>query len=259
MTEMNQKSKNIRLNILKLANKSQKVGAHISPSLSVVEILSAVFCKKFDKDYDRFVLSKGHAGLALYSAMHESGIITSDNLDSFEDNGGEYPGQPTRTSSNKISFASGTLGIGLSYAAGLAYAKKTKNEKGLIYVLLGNGEMNEGTNYESLMFIKHHNLDNIVIIIDDNHMQSDGNTDNILSIDIKNICNGFGFNIINCDGHNENDIVNAIDQSIGNCSVIIANTVKGKGVSFMENNNEWHHNNLKDDKYQLAIDEVLNA
>lgn len=252
------KSKNVRLDILRLANKSKKVGAHIAPSLSIVEILTSIL-SQYDDECDKIVLSKGHAGLALYAAMRQFDLISEEQLSTFEDNGGEFPGQPTRTNSNRIDFASGSLGLGLSYATGLAYAKKEKNDKGIIYVILGNGEMNEGTNYEALMFIKQHNLTNICIIIDDNKMQSDGETNKILDIDLKSICIGFGFNVIECDGHNEVKIRKAINSSRNECSVIICKTIKGKGISFMENNNEWHHNSLKDDQYELAKEEVLNA
>lgn len=252
------KSKETRLSILRLANKSQKVGAHIAPSLSIVEILIAIL-SKYDKTNDKIVLSKGHAGLALYSAMQQFDLLTKEQLDTFEDNGGEFPGQPTKTNNNGIVYSSGSLGLGLSYAAGLAYAKKCKGDKGTIYVILGNGEMNEGTNYEALMFIKHHNLTNICIIIDDNSMQSDGETSKIIDLNLNGVCKGFGFNVIECNGHAEDEICDAIVSSYKSCTVIICKTVKGKGVSFMENNNEWHHNNLNDDQYEIAKNEVLNA
>ena len=255
---LKQKSKDARLSILRLANKSQKVGAHIAPSLSIVEILTSVF-SKYDRMFDAVVLSKGHAGLALYSAMQQYNLISKEQLDTFEDNGGEFPGQPTKTSTNAVIYSSGSLGLGLSYAAGLAYAKKSKRENGTIFVILGNGEMNEGTNYEALMFIKYHNLSNICIIIDDNSMQSDGETSKIIDLDLNRVCKGFGFNVIECNGHNEDEICNSIDLSKNECTVIICKTIKGKGVSFMENNNEWHHNNLKDEQYELAKNEVLNA
>ena len=255
---LKQKSKNARLNILRLANKSQKVGAHIAPSLSIVEILISIF-SKYDKTNDVLILSKGHAGLALYCAMNQFNLIANEQLDTFEDNGSEFPGQPTKTNNNGISYSSGSLGLGLSYAAGLALAKKIKNQKGTIYVILGNGEMNEGTNYEALMFIKHNNLNNISILIDDNGMQSDGETNKIINLDLIKVCEGFGYNVIECNGHNENDICGVIDLSKKECSIIICKTIKGKGVSFMENNNDWHHNSLKDEQYELAKKEVLNA
>ena len=254
-----EKSKSIRMNVLRLANKSQKYGAHIAPSLSIVEILASIFCGCFNKSKDEFVLSKGHAGLAYYCAMFESSIITKEQLDSFEENGSEFPGQPTITDNNHVDFSSGSLGLGLSFASGLACSKKINNEEGRIFVLLGNGEMNEGTNYESLMFIKHHNLNNISIIIDDNNMQSDGNTDDILKVDLKSVIMGFGFEIIECDGHNEKELIDALDKQKDRLLVIIAKTIKGKGVSFMENNNDWHHNNLKDDLYNKAIEEINNG
>lgn len=259
MMDLKSISKNIRLNILRLANKSKFVGAHIAPSLSIVEILSTIFCSCFDINNDKFVLSKGHAGLAYYCALKEAGIITESQLNSFEDNGGDFPGQPTKTESNNIDYASGSLGLGLSYACGLAMSKKIKNEKGKIYVLLGNGELDEGSNYESLMFIIAHNLDNIIVIVDDNKMQSDGNTDNILKLNLKNVMQGFGFYVLECNGHSEIEIENAIKKSFEKCSIVIANTIKGKGVSFMENNNDWHHAILNDEQYQKAKEEVLNG
>lgn len=255
---MNKNSKDIRKNILRLANKSKNVGAHISPSLSIVEILSVLFCEVMNHDKDLFILSKGHAGLAYYCAMQQAGIISDMQLNTFEDNGGEYPGQPTRTNSNGILFASGSLGLGLSYAAGIAYSMKMNNSTGKVYVLVGNGELNEGSNYESLMFIKHHNLNNVVIIVDNNNMQSDGITKDILDINIKNIFSGFGFNVITCNGHDEIELKKIFLNLSSCCNVVVANTIKGFGVSFMQNNNDWHHAKLTDEKYNDAILEVNN-
>lgn len=251
-------SKDIRLNILRLTNKVGRRGAHVAPSLSIVEILSVLFTGVMRFDLDEFVLSKGHGGLGYYAALHQAQIISSEQLDSFEEDGGDFPGQPSKKTENGITYSSGTLGLGLSYAAGAALSAKCLKTEKKVFALLGDGELNEGSIWETVMFAAQYNLDNLIAIVDCNDMQSDGFCQDIIKIDNKSVWKSFGWNVVCCKGHDEAELLKAFTESHveGRPLVILANTVKGKGVSFMENNVAWHHGALSNAQYEEAIAEV---
>lgn len=242
-----------RKDILDAAYLAGKTGAHIAPSLSLVELVLTVLQKM--KTDDKFILSKGHGALGYYAAMHQCGLITDEQFASFEKNGGEFPGQPSRSKVNKIQYSSGSLGMGLSYASGLAYANKTAR----FFVILGDGELNEGSVWEAAGLIKRLNQKNIVAIIDNNGLQSDGRLEDITTINLKKLWMSYGWSVLECDGHNVSAIGRCIDTASDSCedpTVILAKTIKGKGVSFMEDNNEWHHHELKQEDYEKAIAEL---
>ena len=242
----------IRHDILVAANRAGKVGAHIAPSLSIVEICIAVL-QLFEEGKDTFVLSKAHGALGYYAAMHRVGMITTEQFDSFEENGGEFPGQPSRSVNNHIDYSSGSLGMGLSYAAGKAWA--SKNAK--VYVILGDGELDEGSNWEAASVIAKNGINNVVAIVDCNGLQSDGRCEDIQNKDFEKIWEGHGWKVIKCPGHDTEAIKKLIAEADGSKPVVLlADTVKGKGVSFMENNNEWHHHELKDNQLEEALKEV---
>ncbi len=258
MNKMNECADAMRLDILRLAAEvgAEGKGAHIAPSLSIVEILTVLFQRIICPD-DIFILSKGHAGLAYYVALKAAGIITEEQLNSFETDGGDFPGQPSKKLDNNIVFSSGSLGMGLTYACGLALASKKQGSDKKIYVLIGDGELNEGSNWESIMFARHQKLGNIVAIVDNNGMQSDGDSSEILSVNLESIFNSFDWNVRTCDGHSLGELEKAFDINDYNTpNVVLAKTVKGSGVSFMENNITWHHNLLKNRWYQAARKEV---
>ncbi|MCL1955040.1 MAG: thiamine pyrophosphate-dependent enzyme [Spirochaetes bacterium] len=258
INKLNAAAKSMRLNILRLVARAgaEGKGAHIAPSLSMVEILAVLFIKVI-RLQDVFVLSKGHGGLAYYTALREAGIITGEQLDSFEIDGSDFPGQPSKRIENGIVFSSGSLGLGLSYACGLALAAKKQCNSKKIYVLLGDGELNEGSNWEAVMLAKQQKLGNIVAIVDYNGMQSDGASKEILDLDLESIFKAFGWQTRICDGHSIDELTAAFELSEGEVpNVILAKTIKGKGVSFMEKNNIWHHNRLNDEQYQNALREV---
>jgi len=251
-------AKAIRLNVLRLAAKvgAEGKGAHIAPSLSIIEIIAILFMHVM-QPHDLFVLSKGHGGLAYYSALKEAGIITDEQLDTFETNGGDFPGQPSKDVENGIVFSGGSLGMGLPYACGLALAAKKLGQSKKIYVLLGDGELNEGSNWEAAMFAKQYELDNVVAIVDKNGMQSDGTTEGIMNVDLESVFNSFGWKTQTCNGHSLDELVAAFSVSVSRKPmVILAKTVKGKGVSFMEDNNSWHHCRINNEQYLAAIEEV---
>jgi transketolase len=156
-----------------------------------------------------------------------------------------------------IDFSSGTLGLGLAYGAGLALGARKTDSDTRVYVVLGDGELNEGSVWESVMFTAHSKLTNLVAIVDRNGMQSDGCTSDVLAIDIEGMWRGFGWDVAVCDGHDVEQLLAAL-QTEPNAQprVVIADTVKGKGVSFMEGNNEWHHNRLTTEQYNRAVAEL---
>ncbi|HZK60800.1 MAG TPA: transketolase [Anaerovoracaceae bacterium] len=258
-------SLNMRKNIIHLAHQAGNNGSHLGPALSIVEIMAVLYLDILNikpsnhtwESRDRFLLSKGHGGLGYYVAMYEAGVISKQELYTYEVNGGFFPGQPSKNLSLGIEYSGGSLGLGLSYGAGIAIAAKRKNESFRTFVLMGDGEINEGSVWESVMFAKHNKLSNLTAIIDKNSMQSDGPSKDIINIDIEAMWRGFGWEVITCDGHDIKQLMQALKQNnTDNPKVIIASTIKGKGISFMENSKEWHHNRLTDDLYQKAFKEL---
>lgn len=239
-----------RLDILDAALSAGKIGAHIASSLSLVEISLAVLeCCAED---DVFILSKGHGALGYYAAMHQLGKITDGQFASFEQDGGNFPGQTSRNLDIGIQYSGGSLGMGLSYGVGIALAHKNS-----AYVILGDGEINEGSVWEAAALASRLNLSNLTAVIDHNNFQSDGRCEDIMGMDIPTVWKAHGWNVEVCDGHSVEAIKNALkirDAAIP--SVVIAETMKGRGVSFMENDNAWHHNVLKKDDYEKACQEV---
>lgn len=262
-------AKRMRKKALTMALSAGNNGAHLGSGLSIIEIMAVLYggIMKLDPqdpewvDRDRFVLSKGHGTLGYYTALAESGLITFDELGTFEENGGFLPGQPTMNMEKGIEFSSGSLGLGLSLGVGVALAGRKQNKDYNVYVLMGDGECNEGSVWEAAMAASHFKLDNLIAIIDCNKMQSDGASHTVLDIgDFEAKWVSFGFNSLTVDGHNIVETYSAFEIASngkrGKPSVIIANTVKGKGVSFMENNNKWHHNRLVQSQYQAALAEL---
>ena len=242
----------VRIDILNAALSAGKAGAHIAPSLSLVEIALAILTV-FDFAKDTFVLSKGHGALGYYAAMHQMGMITDEQFESFECDGGEYPGQPSRTAENHVDYSSGSLGMGLPYGVGTALAQKD----GLTFVILGDGEVGEGSVWEAAALAAKCKLANLIAIVDNNGLQSDGKCDDILKLNLPKIWQAFEWNVEECDGHSINEMVEIIEsRPEGVPTVILARTVKGNGVSFMENNNTWHHHELKNEDYELAVKEI---
>lgn len=243
-----------RVDILNAAFSAGKAGAHIAPSLSDVEICLSIL-SDFDEKKDSFILSKGHGALGYYAAMHQIGMITDEQFASFESNGGEYPGQPSRSPDNKVEYSSGSLGMGLPYALGVALAKKRNS--GRVFVVVGDGELNEGSNWEAAALASKYKLDNLFVLVDNNSLQSDGNCDDIVGQNLYSLWNAYGWQVVECNGHSVAELKDFIksDHS-GKPLAILAKTTKGKGVSFMENDNAWHHAVLKEDDYQKALQEI---
>jgi len=241
---------------------------HIGGALSMVDIMATLYGavlrydpKKTDwEDRDRFILSKGHGALGLYSALLEAGIISQDIYSTFQMNESDLTAHPVMNIPLGIESSNGSLGHGLSLGIGIALAAKKKNKKYKIYVFLGNGECNEGSVWEAIMSASSLKLDNLIAIVDDNGFQNEIEPSKTIldSSDIGDKWKSFGWNVCSVDGHNISDLYNAfVKGNIENKpKVVIAHTIKGKGVSFMENNNEWHHNRLTEVNYKQALQEL---
>jgi transketolase len=271
LNDIKETALNMRKNIIELGYLAGSNGAHFGPALSIADIMATLYSttlhNKYNNGnfYDRYklILSKGHGSLGLYTALYEGNIISLKDLDSFESEDGDFPGQPVMNIEKGIEYSTGSLGHGLSYGIGLSLANKKKNRDSLTFVIMGDGECNEGTVWESAMSAAHFKLDNLIVIVDCNKLQSDGPNEKILHMgNMTSKWESFGWFVFdNIDGHDiEQLFVTTINAGVkeGFPTVILANTIKGKGISFMENNNEWHHNVLTEEKYKIAMGE-LNA
>lgn len=243
-----------RIDILNAAYSAGRNGAHIAPSLSDIEICLSILMD-FKEDEDSFILSKGHGALGYYATMHQVGMITDEQFSSFEVNGGEFPGQPSRSPRNRIEYSSGSLGMGLPYALGVAMAKK--RSAGKVFVVVGDGELNEGSNWEAAALASRYCLDNLIVVVDNNSLQSDGKCDDIVGQDLRKLWDAYNWQVEECDGHSIPELKAKYNKDhVDKPLAVLAKTVKGKGVSFMENDNAWHHAVLKDADYQKALQEI---
>lgn len=241
-------------------------GAHIGGGLSLIEIMAVLYMgilkynidDLMDDTRDRLVFSKGHGAIALYTAMWQAGIITENDLATFKHNESPISAHPSINSNIGIEFSSGSLGQGLSLGVGVSISLKRKNNlDSNVYVILGDGECNEGSIWEAAAYASHLKLDNIIVIIDNNRLQYDGKTADILSMNpMAEKWKSFGWDAVTVDGHNTKMLYDELSKSHNLPLVIIANTIKGKGVSFMENNPLWHNGRLSENQYKQAISEV---
>tara|TARA_B110000483_G_scaffold231783_1_gene298586 strand:+ start:3270 stop:4124 length:855 start_codon:yes stop_codon:yes gene_type:complete len=260
-------SYNIRKKILEMSFNAGAASAHIGGALSCADIISVIFSNflKFKKDdphwkgRDRFILSKGHACLAYYTALNQIKILKDEDLLNFEKDNSDLAGHPVKNLDKGIEFSTGSLGMGISIATGLGIAFKKKKLGNKVFVIVGDGECNEGSNWESLMAAAHYQLDNLVIFVDKNNFQQTGACRDILGTDSLSE----KFKSFNCfsqeiDGHNHSQIYNAICKNLNSPrpNLIVANTTKGKGISLFENKNEWHHSVLTKKIYEEAITDL---
>ncbi len=211
-----------------------------------------------DEGRDRFILSKEHGVLAYYTALYENGIITEEDLASFMKTGSAFLGHPVMNREKGIEFTSGSLGMGLSLAMGVAIGLKRKQLSNHVYVLLGDGESNEGSIWEGFLSAPHFNLDNLTVIIDRNGIQLGGKTNDILPMNhLEKVLEEMGWAVSTVDGHDIEALINVFDSVSNKPKLIIANTIKGKGVSFMEHNIDWHHAVLTNKLFNEAIEEQV--
>lgn len=262
-------SKKLKKNILDMALHAGSNSAHIGGALSLTDIVACLYSSimKIDKtnpeneDRDRFILSKGHACLVLYSALMEVGLISKKDIKDFESDNSDLPGHPVINRKKGIEFSNGSLGMGLSVGIGVALALKKKNKRNKVYVAMGDGECNEGSIWEAAMSASNYNINNLITIIDKNNFQQTGTTSEIMqNNNLKEKWLSFGWNVIEIDGHNIEEIYNSLTsiETTNKPKLILANTIKGKGLKFAENKNEWHHSVLTQKFYDEAIKDINN-
>ena len=261
-------SKQIKKNILDMSLVAADRSAHFGGALSTVDILATLYNSilKFDKskplwpDRDRFIISKGHECLGIYSTLCEMGYFTKKDLNLFEQNGSFLLGHPVINKEKGIEFSTGSLGMGLSLGIGVAIAGIKKNKDYKVFVLIGDGECNEGSIWEAAMSAAHFKLKNITVIIDKNNLQQTGTNEEIMSSkDLSSKWKSFNWEVMEIDGHNIEQILNAFRHKSNQPKLILANTLKGKGFTFAENNNDWHHKILTKKQYDQAILELDNV
>ena len=258
----------VRKNILEMAVSAGAGSAHFGGALSITEIVSTLFAyqMKIDKknpnweDRDRFILSKGHACLAYYAALCEVGYISKQELKTFEKNDTNLLGHPVINRSLGIDFSNGSLGMGLSLGIGVAISSKKKKKNFSVYIIVGDGECNEGSIWEAAMAAPNFKLDNMYVIIDKNNFQQTGSNKEIMNVEnLKDKWSSFGWDTVELNGHSIQELYNYFQESkkINKPKAIIANTIKGKGFTFSENNNDWHHTILTKNFYDKALKELL--
>jgi transketolase len=263
--KLNRISKKLRINIIKAALEAGSSSAHVGGALSFVDIVTILFFKIFDqKNFnmksearDRFILSKGHGCLGLYSALLEKKFISKKEFKTFEKNGSKILGHPVINKKLGIEFSNGSLGMGLSLGLGVAIALKKKKLKNHVYVLIGDGECNEGSVWEAVISSPKFKLNNLTAIIDKNNFQQTGSTKEIMPINsLKNSWKNFGWQVYDINGHNFEELNNVFLSKTEKPKLVIANTIKGKGFSIMENNNDWHHKILTKNTFKEIIKEI---
>jgi len=244
---------------------------HPGGSLSIADVMTYLYMNVMHvdpnnpkmPDRDRFVLSKGHTAPCLYSVLAQRGFIPVEELKTLRHIGSRLQGHPVRDKIPGVDMSTGSLGQGISAACGMALAGKVSSDSYRVYAALGDGELAEGIVWEAVMFAAHYKLDNLCAVVDNNGLQIDGRVDEIMSpypIDEK--FKAFGWNVICIDGHDFDQIEKAFceaENKVGQPTVIIQKSVKGKGVSFMEDKADWHGKAPNDEQYKQAMDELQAA
>lgn len=263
---LEKKAMEIRLTGLKMVQKAQS--GHLGGAFSMSELISVLYFDKMNirpnqpdwEDRDRFVLSKGHCTVALYPALALRGFFDISVLDTFRRIDGYLSGHAEMRHVPGVDMSTGSLGQGFSIAVGMAQAAKQIKKMFTIYVVLGDGELQEGQIWEASMYAGAHKLDNLIVIVDSNKVQLDNTVKNVLDIgNLNDKFSAFGFFVQSINGHDVSAISNAIDlakKKKNQPSIIIANTVKGKGVSFMEGNHMWHGKTPNNEQFEIAFGEL---
>lgn len=254
----------MKLKALDMAQ-STSFGAHIGGGFSAMELMACLYevaniPSMEEKERDRIILSKGHGVLALYTALWKKGLMTEEDLATFETDGTLFHGHAHRNLEKGIEFSGGSLGLGISYAVGVSKACKDKGLNNRIYVILGDGEMDEGIVWEALMAITNFGLNNVTVIIDRNQYQLDGPTSDIMNLfSIEDKMKAFGYDVETVNGHSIPDLLYTLGKVSDKPRAIIANTIKANGISFLMNNKISHQCVLPRKKYELAVEEIKQA
>jgi len=252
----------VRKNVLTMTSIGKS--SHIGSALSIADILAVLYTtmsifpdEPKNPSRDRFILSKGHAGAAVYAVLAETGFFDVDILKTHYQDGSILSGHVSHKGVSGVEFSTGSLGHGLSVATGMALAAKRKGCEYHTFALLSDGELDEGSNWEALLFAPHHKLNNLTCIVDYNKLQSLTSTHETLNLEpLVDKLIAFGWNVIEVDGHNHDELKKSIDTDSTKPKFIVAHTTKGKGVSFMENEVVWHYRSASADELNMAIKEI---
>lgn len=268
MSDINELAKKIRQSSLRMVHRAK--ASHIGSALSIADIVAVLYGQALNIDptqpymssRDRFILSKGHACVAVYAALAARGFFHEEQL---EDYAKDHSNMMTHISHRVkgVEFSTGSLGHGLPFGVGKALAAKKRGESWRVVVLLSDGELGEGSNWEALMFAAHHRLDNLVAIIDYNKLQSLTTVDQTLRVEpLGDKARAFGWAVREVDGHDQEGMLQLLERGpweVGKPSFLIAHTTKGKGVSFMENRVEWHYKSPSSEELAKALEELIHA
>ena len=264
--ELEKMANDIRIDVVNMSLNSKKTGAHIGGAFSVAEILAVLYgsvLKTFPQDpenesRDRVILSKSHAAVALYSALSQAGFITREEIDTAMTGDSEFYKHPKRSLKRGIECSGGSLGMGLSFGAGMARGLKLKgNDEARVFVILGDGECNEGSVWEAASSVVHYHLNNVITIIDNNKLQIDGFNDEVMNMgSLSDRWKSMGFDVVEVDGHDVMALQEEFSANRENPTAIICNTIKGKGVSFTENHVEWHIGKMTQEQVNMARSEL---
>ncbi|MBI4179184.1 transketolase [bacterium] len=266
MDDLKQMARRIRLKLVEMSCIAKT--PHLGSALSCVDILVAAYwgamkidpARPDDPGRDRFILSKGHAATVIYAALAYRGFYSMDYLDQYNRAGGKLPEHPSPGCAPGIECASGSLGHGLSIGCGMALAARLNGHPYRVFVCMSDGECNEGTVWEAALFAPAHRLDNLIAIIDYNKWQATGRSDEIMSLrPLREKWESFGWDAVDVDGHDIGaliEIMRSVPGKSGKPTALVAHTVKGKGISFMEDNNDWHYRIAKEDDLRAAEREL---
>lgn len=259
-------SKRMRLDAMEMALASGTNGSHLGGSLSCIEIMAVLYGeilnfdvdKPLDPNRDRFIPSKNHCVLSHIPALAEVGFIGKQEILEFQKDGGRLTGYPERKEIG-LEYSGGSLGMAISVGVGIALSCKEHKRPNKIYILMGDGELNEGSVWEGFMSAAHYKLDNLVAVIDRNHLSYDGDTEAVMGLEsLEDKMRSFNWHVSMCNGHDVSALLRAFSDTYAEKPhVIIADTVKGKGVSFIENKREWHHHRLSQEEYDIAKQEIM--
>jgi transketolase len=258
------KARELRRLIVTMVHRARS--GHVGGSLGATDIVTALYhhVMRHDParpewpDRDRFILSKGHCTPVLYAALADCGYFPKGDLDSFRRPGSHLQGHPFHPKTPGVEASTGTLGLGLSTGAGMALAAKLRGQRHRVFVLCGDGELQEGQIWEAAMFAHKYRLDNLIVFVDRNYLQTDGNSESIMPLEpLDEKWRAFGWRCLTIDGHDMAKIIAAAEAPpVGTPTVIIAHTTKGKGVSFMEGVASWHGTPPDDETFTRAMKEL---
>lgn len=260
MIDSKKLAKDSRKYTLELVSASSS--SHVGSSLSVIDILAVLYSKKINqkRNSDCIILSKGHAAAGFYAILANLGLISKDVLNHYCLNGSKFGGHITHSASSEVEFSTGSLGHGLPFSAGKTYSFKLDGKNNKVFVVISDGECDEGTTWESALFAAHHGLSNLYLFIDRNRLQSLESTEDTLKLEpLAEKWRAFGWEVREIDGHSHEEIFQTLEDLVhidNKPKVIISNTTKGKGVSFMENSVAWHYRAPNQKQLEEALKEI---